>query len=439
MISSRVRDVIMHWSTRTLALAVAMGVAASPAVGQQSGRPNVVLIMTDDAGYGDFGSYGAPDVRTPNIDAIGREGVRLTDFYSNGATCTPTRAGLISGRYQQRFGLEAPLQAQGEADWVRGLPATGGSLPQLLKQSGYATALVGKWHLGWKDEFSPKAHGFDYFFGFKSAFVDYYQHTAGSNAPLRHDLFENEQPVEVSGYMTDLITQRSILFIEKNANRPFFIDVAYSAPHWPYQPPNRPSTAREDGRHLTALDTATSTRPDYIAMLERVDQGVGEILATLKRLGLEQNTLVIFTNDNGGEWLSRNAPLFHHKGTVWEGGIRVPALLKWPVRIPPNRVSRQVGITMDLAATILAATGSTVPSHARHEGIDLIPLIAGERPEMDRTLFWRIAGPRPQSAVRAGNWKLIMDGYRPLLFDLHADIGERVNVVGANTDLARRL
>jgi arylsulfatase A-like enzyme len=174
-------------------------------------------------------------------------------------------------------------------------------------------------------------------------------------------------------------------------------------------------------------------------MLERVDQGVGEILATLERLGLEQNTLVIFTNDNGGEWLSRNAPLFHHKGTVWEGGIRVPALLKWPGRIPPNRVSRQVGITMDLVATILAATGATVPVQAGHEGIDLIPLIAGNKPEVERTLFWRIVGPRPQSAVRAGNWKLLMDGNRPLLFDLQADVAERVNVIGANTDVARRL
>src|SRR5688572_25180397 len=190
-----------------LAFAVATAAPAFPIEAQASRRPNVVLIMTDDAGYGDFGSYGASDIRTSNIDAIGRAGVRLTDFYANGATCTPTRAGLISGRYQQRFGLEAPLQAQGQADWVRGLPATGGSLPPLLKQRGYTTALVGKWHLGWKEEFSPKAHGFDYFFGFKSAFVDYYQHTAGSNAPIRQDLFENEQPVEIRGYMTDLITQ----------------------------------------------------------------------------------------------------------------------------------------------------------------------------------------------------------------------------------------
>ena len=429
----------MRWSTCTLAVAAAFGVAASKIEAQSPARPNVVLIMTDDAGYGDFGSYGAPDVRTPNIDAIGREGVRLTDFYANGATCTPTRAGLISGRYQQRFGLEAPLGARDEADWVRGLPASGWSLPQLLKQSGYATALVGKWHLGWKDEFSPRAHGFDYFFGFKSGFTDYYQHTAGYAGPREKDLFENEQLVDAPGYVTDLITQRSIAFIEKSAGRPFFIDVAYNAPHWPYQPPDLPSTARDSGRHLTPFDSATSTRADYVAMLERVDQGVGEILRTLDRLGLRQNTLVIFTNDNGGEWLSRGGPLFHHKGSVWEGGIRVPTLVRWPARIPPNRVSRQAGITMDLTATILAVAGAAVPAEARHEGIDILPLIAGEKPEVDRTLFWRVAGPRPQSAVRSGKWKLVMDGNRPLLFDLSSDISERENVVGARSDVARRL
>lgn len=427
----------MRWSICILAVAAAVGVAASPIDAQAPPRPNVVLIMTDDAGYGDFGSYGAPDIRTPNIDAIGRDGVRLTDFYASGATCTPTRAGLISGRYQQRVGLEAPLGAGGPADGTRGLPTTGWSLPQLLKQTGYTTALVGKWHLGWKDEFSPKAHGFDYFFGFKSGFIDYYQHSAGGGAWAT--LLENEKPVEAPGYLTDLITQRSIAFIEKSAGRPFFIDVSYNAPHWPYQPPGRPSTARDDGRHLTPFDTATSTRADYIAMVERVDQGVGEILRTLDRLGLRQNTLVIFTNDNGGEWLSHGGPLFHHKGSVWEGGIRVPTLLQWPARIPPNRVSRQAGITMDLTATILAAAGATVPAEARHEGIDLMPLITGEKPEVERTLFWRVARPRPQSAVRSGNWKLVMDGNRPLLFDLSSDISERENVIGTRSDVARRL
>jgi arylsulfatase A-like enzyme len=402
-------------------------------------RPNVVLIITDDVGYGDVGSYGAPDIATPNIDSLARDGVRLTDFYANGPSCSPTRTGLISGRYQQRYGLEAPLGSQAQADWERGLPATGHSLPQLLKNNGYATALVGKWHLGWKDEFSPNQHGFDYFFGFKSGFVDYYRHTAGANAPLTDDLFENERPVQIEGYLTDLITERSVRFIERNAQRPFFIDVAYNAAHWPYQRPDMPSIARDQARHLGPFDEATSTRADYVAMFERVDRGVGEILATLDRLGLSESTLVIFTNDNGGEWLSRNAPLFHHKGTVWEGGIRVPALIRWPGRIPAGSVSAQVGMTMDLTASILAATGTRVPSEARPDGIDLLPVLEGRSPPIERTVFWRVVGARPQTAVRSGDWKLLMDGGRAFLFNLRDDIGERENLIGRRSDIARQL
>ena len=402
-------------------------------------RPNVVLIITDDVGYGDLGSYGAPDVKTPNLDKLAREGIRLTDFYANGATCTPTRTGLISGRYQQRYGLELPLGARPPADSERGLPATGRSLPQLLKNNGYATALIGQWHLGWKNEFSPTAHGFDYFFGFKSGYIDYYQHTTGTDAPVRADLFENDRPVEVAGYMTDLITERSVRFIEQNGGRPFFLDVSYNAAHWPYQRPDDPSIARDDGRHLGPFDDPTNTRADYVAMLERADQGIGRILAALDKAGLRQNTLVIFTNDNGGEWLSRNTPLFHHKGSVWEGGIRVPAILRWPGRIPAGRVSEQVGITMDLTATILAVTETPVPPDARLEGINLLPVLTARSPNIERTLFWRVTGARAQQAVRWREWKLIMDGGRPMLFNLKADIGERTNLIGQRAEIAQRL
>src|SRR5687767_13861596 len=286
----------MRYVAGALILLAVLG--ATPAAAQSAPRPNVVLIVTDDLGYADLGSYGAPDVKTPNIDRLAREGVRLTDFYANGATCTPTRTGLISGRYQQRFGLEQPLGAGGKADAERGLSPTGRSLPQLLKNNGYATALIGKWHLGWKSEFSPNAHGFDYFFGFKSGYVDYYQHTSGGNSPLNADLFENDRPVEVPGYMTDLITERSVRLIEQNSKRPFFIDVSYNAAHWPYQRPDEPSTARDHGRHLGPFDEPTGTRADYVAMLERADHGVGRILAALDKSGLRDNTIVIFTNDN---------------------------------------------------------------------------------------------------------------------------------------------
>jgi len=421
-------------------LAVVLGAAPLAARQPSPARPNVVLIITDDLGYGDLSSYGARDLHTPHIDGLARDGVRLTDFYANATLCTPTRAGLITGRYQQRVSpvMERALSGATSADAERGLPATGRSLPALLRANGYATALVGKWHLGYLPELSPNAHGFDYFWGIKSGYVDFYRHTDGAGRP---DLFENDQPVETQGYITDLITERAVRFIDDNASRPFFIDVSYNAPHWPYQRPDEPSVARNNARHLLPHDSATSTREDYVAMVERVDQGVGEILAALDRLGLASNTLVIFTNDNGGEWLSDNGPLFHRKWTLWEGGIRVPAILRWPGRIPAGRVSDQVGITMDLSATILAATGTPAPTGAvAFDGIDLLPILEGRAAEVERTLFWRTAvGNQVQRAVRSGDWKLIVDGNHVLLYDLRLDIGERNDIAAARPDVARRL
>ena len=426
-------------------LAAALLLITSSATGSQQSppdRPNVVLIMTDDAGYADTGSYGAPDIRTPNIDSLARDGVKLTDFYANAMSCTPTRAGLISGRYQQRYGIEFVLPAPGLPGSDRGLPPLAHSLPLLMKKNGYATALVGKWHLGYKHEFSPRAHGFDLFFGYKSAAIDYYTHftTRPSEGALfvsgQPDLWEDDALIEQDGYMTDLITRRTVEFINQNATRPFFIDVAFNAPHSPTQRPDNPV-------HNPAPGSAT--RADYAAVMERVDRGVGEILQTLRSRGLEQNTIVIFTNDNGGVGLSHSAPLFHRKFSAWEGGIRVPALIRWPGRIPAGTVSTQVGITMDLTASILAATATPVPSDARLEGINLFPILQRDAPEVERTLFWRTAGPSPvnmnQKAVRSGDWKLIFDGAvtRIFLFNVKADPGERQDWFARRQDIVQRL
>jgi arylsulfatase A-like enzyme len=426
-------------TTRLVISLVASFVATTPAWSQPTAapRPNVVLIITDDLGYGDLGVYGAPDVRTPNIDRLARDGVRFTDFYSNGPLCTPTRAALISGRYQQRYRLEQALGGTRTVSAEEGLPATGRSLPQLLKNRGYATGLFGKWHLGYKPAFSPRAHGFDSFFGFKSGYVDFYRHTAGDGQP---DLFEDDRPVTASGYMTDLITERAVDFVRQHAGRPFFLEVAYSAAHWPYQPPGRPSTARDNARHLMPYDEGTSTRADYVAMVESADRGVGRILRALDSVGVARNTMVIFTNDNGGEWLSRNAPFFHRKWTLWEGGIRVPLIVRWPSRVPPRRVTPQVGITMDLTTTVLAATEAVVPTEARLEGMNLLPLLEGRAPVAPRTLFWRTnTGGISQKAVRDGDWKMLLDGPAPLLFDLRRDLGERRDLAAERPDLARRL
>ena len=427
----------MRW-TAVFVTIVLLGAATSVAAQRRQPdpqRPNVVLIITDDVGYGDIGSYGAPDIKTPHIDRLAKEGVRLTDFYA-APQCTPTRAALMTGRYQQRVLLERALGTD-PAALDRGLTATGRSLPRLLKNNGYATGLIGKWHLGYKPEFGPNAHGFDYFFGFLAGFIDFYTHTRGDG---HADLFENTMPVHEDGYMTDLITARAVRFIEQRAAEPFFLEVAYNAAHWPFQPPDHFSKAADNGAFQGPADANPATRKDYIAMLERADAGVGQILGKLDALGLTRNTLVIFTNDNGGEWLSRNAPLFHRKDTLWEGGIRVPAIFRWPGRLPAGKTSVQPGITMDLTVSILAATNSAVPPEARLEGTNLLPILEGRASPVERTLFWRINVPtRQQRAVRKGEWKLLLDGDDLLLYNLRTDIGERTDLAGSRSDVVAQL
>jgi arylsulfatase A len=409
---------IRFLSILLVATAWTISVEAQRASDQSARKPNVVLIMMDDMGYGDLGSYGGRDVRTPNIDRLAREGVRLTDAYANGQVCTPTRAALISGRYPQRFGLERALTAA-PADSALGLPVMGTSLPALLKSNGYTTGLIGKWHLGFKREFSPRAHGFDEFFGFLAGAHDYYVGT----------VIQDTTRIPLAGYLTDEITKNALGFIERHATSPFFVEVAYNAVHWPFQPPDRPPTEAERmaPRPLVQMpdDSVPATRADYVRMLERADQGVGRILALLEQRGLAANTLVIFTNDNGGEWLSRNAPFFHRKGTLWEGGIRVPLILRWPARLPAGKTSPQVAATMDLTATMLAATGTNPPANYRPDGIDILPMLRGDAPVLDRNVFWRVLPPRQMRAVRSGSWKLLVDGPQVLLFDLSSDPGER--------------
>ncbi len=416
--------------------------ATTPATTPTSVRPNIVLILTDDVGYGDIGSYGSRDIRTPNIDRLARGGVRLTDFYAS-PQCTPTRAALISGRYPQRVSLERALSTAGPT-LETGLPANGSTLPQLLKNAGYRTGLVGKWHLGFLPEYSPNAHGFDYFYGFLAGYIDFYTHTRGIDG--LHDLNENGVAVSDTGYMTDLITSRAVRFIENNATTPFFLEVAYNAAHWPFQRPGHPTRAANNGRFQAPDDSIPATRADYIAMLEHADEGVGTIMATLKKRGLDKNTLVIFTNDNGGEWLSNNAPLFHRKDTLWEGGIRVPTIFWWPSVLPAGRSRHTPGITMDLTTTVLATAGAAIPGS--FEGRNLVPLLAGRTPAgrrdaaalAERPLFWRIdTGTRQQRAVRRGRWKLLVDDDDLLLFDLPRDVGERHDVAARHPAIVREL
>jgi arylsulfatase A-like enzyme len=425
--------------TRLACVLVALAFATPTA--QAPPRPNIVMVLMDDLGYGDVGSYGAPDVKTPNIDRLAREGVKVTDFYANHANCSPTRTAFITGRYQQRFGIESPLRP----DDLRYLQPSDTSLPRLLKKAGYATGLIGKWHLGAQAAAGPNRHGFDEFWGFRRAAVDYYTHnvvtiTAAKLDPPIHDLYHNEEPTTSSAYLTDDITRQAEAFIQQRAGRPFFLEVAYNATHWPYQRPDLPEGQRSWDHYRE-----TGTREDYVAMLERADQGIGRILDAVDRLNLAENTLVIFTSDNGGEWLSRNAPLFHRKNTLWEGGIRVPLLMRWPGRLKAG-TSTQVGITMDLTASILAAAGVTPPASHRPEGIDLVGLVQKGTP-LERTLFWRLpaapgaagAPALTQRAVRRGDWKYVDDRGQYLLFNLRTDPGERHDLAQLRPDLIREL
>jgi arylsulfatase A-like enzyme len=428
---------------RTLCLSCAFVALAFTAPSAQSPpRPNVVVFIMDDLGYGDVGSYGAPDARTPNIDRLAHEGVRFTDFYANHANCSPTRTAFITGRYQQRYGIESPLRY----DDSRHLPPSGTSLPRLLKNAGYATGLFGKWHLGAETSSGPNRHGFDEFWGFRRGAVDYYTHNVATTAAVKldapiHDLYHNEEPTTSTAYLTDDITRRAEAFIEQRAKGPFFVEVAYNATHWPFQRPDLP-----EGKRGWEHYRESGTRADYVAMLERADQGIGRILDALERLNLARNTLVIFTSDNGGEWLSRNAPLFHRKSTLWEGGIRVPLLLRWPARLQAGMTSPQVGITMDLTASILAAAGVQPPSSYRPEGVDLIALLQ-KGTIVERTLYWRMppvpgataTPPATQRAVRRGDWKYIDDRGQYFLFDLRTDPGERLDLAQQHGHRIREL
>ncbi len=423
-------------------------VTTAAAADIQATRPNIVFILIDDFGYADCGAYGAKDIRTPHIDRLAREGVKFTDFYANAPVCTPTRCGFITGRWQQRVGFEWAMgfsaesfRRQGNA-WVRepdihalGLPTTVPTLPKLLKSAGYATGAFGKWHLGYKDEYNPTRHGFDEYFGELLGHCDYYTHAYYDGT---YALRDGLAPVKAEGYLTDLINQRAVEFIRKHAREPFFLYVPHLAVHCPFQPPGRPLPS------VTKANMYDGDRRTYAAMVEKVDEGVGMILSELEGHGLAENTLVVLSSDNGGERFSDNSPLFHHKSTLWEGGIRVPCLMRWPAKLPQGKVASQVGITMDLSATFAAIAGAKPPADRPFDGVNLLPMLTGDQPEAPRTLCWRIDRTgRQQKAVRHGTWKYIQDGNVEMLFDLAHDIGERRDLAFAHpeifADLKRRL
>lgn len=403
-------------------------------------RPSIIFILIDDFGYADSGAYGARDIRTPHIDRLAREGVRFTDFYANAPVCTPTRCGFMTGRWQQRVGFEWAMGFSAESfrrqgkSWVPepdihalGLPTSIPTLPAMLRTAGYATGAFGKWHLGYRDEYNPTKHGFDEYFGELLGHCDYYNHAYYDGT---YALRDGLNPVKVEGYLTDLINQRAVQFVRQHAEKPFFLYVPHLAVHCPYQPPGRPSPS------VTKANMYDGDRQTYAAMVEKVDEGVGMLLAELEAQGRLDNTLIVFSSDNGGERYSDNSPLFHHKSTLWEGGIRVPCIMRWPARLPQNHVTSQVGITMDLTATFAAIAEVTPPADRPFDGISLLPVLTGQQPEQTRTLAWRIDRTgRQQKALRHGSWKYMQDGNVEMLFDLRTDVSERRDVAFQHADV----
>lgn len=423
----------------TLACLATTGFAAA-----ETRKPNIVFVLVDDMGYADAGCLGSTDAKTPHIDRLAREGVRFTDFYSNAPVCTPTRAAFITGRWQQRVGLEWAMGFTAEQKrrvgdrWVNepdklalGLPTTQPSIAKMLKQEGYATGCFGKWHLGFRPEFSANRHGFDEYWGVLLGHTDFYNYRYFDGT---YHLRYNEFPTKATGYLTDLITSHAVEFINRQGTKPFFLYVPYNAVHWPFQVPDKPDQV------LTEKNKYDGSRKDYLAMLERVDTGVGLLLAALEKHGVADDTLFIFSSDNGGERLSNNAPLFNHKTTLWEGGIRVPCLMRWPARLPKTQVTNQAAITMDLTATIAAAAGAKPPADKPLDGIDLLPILRGEKPELDRTFFWRVDRTgRRQKAVRQGTWKFMQDDMVEMLFDLKDDVSERRDLAYRHPEQLARL
>lgn len=411
------RNFVKLGSAATLSACLHEGALLRP----QAGRPNIVFILADDLGYADLSCYGRRDYTTPGIDALAAQGAQFLSAYASSPVCSPTRTALITGRYQYRLpvGLEEPLGAR-----EIGLPPEHPTLPSLLRQQGYQTALVGKWHMGRLPDYGPLRSGYDHFWGFRHGAIDYYSH----DGPWGHDLWDQDVPVEATGYLTDLLGERAVNMIDRFAGsgEPFMLSLHFSAPHWPWQ--GRDGEAESD--RLKSLGPRALLHWDggsmetYRHMVEAMDVQVGRVMAALDANGLRENTIVVFTSDNGGERFSDTWPFSGRKTELLEGGIRVPCILRWPERIAAGVEVAEPNITMDWVATLLAACGAEPDPDYPLDGVDLL---AGPGSAGERTLFWRYRH-LDQQACRQGRWKYLRIAGNSFLFDLDRDPMERANL-----------
>lgn len=400
--------------------------AAAAAHAADEKRPNILLIVADDLGYGELGFQGNDEIPTPHLDALAKNGVRFTSGYVSGTYCSPTRAALLTGRYQQRFGHEFN-PGRGEPGQKIGLSLEERTLADRLKQAGYATGIFGKWHLGNQPEFHPLKRGFDEYYGFLGGAHSYLKVGAGPNALLR-----GTEPVNDVDYTTDAFAREAVKFIENNREKPWFVYLPFNAVHGPLEAPEK---------YLAKFaHIQDPRRQKYAAMEAALDDAVGIVVAKLNELQLEENTLVFFVTDNGGPTkgnTSSNGPLRGFKGQVLEGGVRVPFVVQWKGKLPAGRTYDQPVIQLDIQPTALAAAGIETPADAKFDGVNLLPYLNGEKTEAPHeALYWRFG---QQRAVRSGDWKLVENAEGVKLFNLGNDIGEKNDLASEQPDKLKEL
>lgn len=428
------------WSIAALSLCLASGTAGHAADRPKAERPNIIILLADDLGYGDLGVQGDRQVATPNIDALAAKGVRLTDFYANHPVCSPSRAALLTGRYQHRMGFEFNSGAPRNTSPIFGLPPSELTIAQRLKAVGYATGMFGKWHVGFQPDRVPTSKGFDQFYGFLSGAHAYTPTSArgGDNSEGRGEgavgggrtMLRGASVEPMPAHTTEAFASEATAFIEANKTRPFFVYLPFNAVHAPMD-----TTSAYYGRFPGVAD---ETRRVHLAQLAALDDAVGKVVETVERNGLSRRTLIVFISDNGGptqQTTSSNGPLNGVKGLVLEGGIRVPGILRWDGQLPAGKVSGTVSMSFDITATALSAAG--VMPRTGLDGVDLRPFLTGARKDPAHSaLFWRSG---PQGAVRAGDWKLIRAGERRYLFDLAKDPGEHRDLAASQPERVKAL
>lgn len=418
-------------------MTLATGALASVSSAKATRKPNILFILADDLGFADLSCYGRREYQTPNLDRLAATGLRLTHGYSNSPVCSPTRVALITGRYQYRLraGLEEPIVRK---DAAVGLPPPHPTLPSLLRDNGYSTSLVGKWHMGWPPHYGPLKSGYDRFFGILPGAADYFTHGGdGVAVPADTSLMEGEVEIERAGYLTDLLAERAAAEMRAAAaaNRPFFISLHFTAPHWPWQGPGD-GNSRPQWKDLFHRDGGTLEK--YAELVTAMDSAIGRVLAQLDALGIAADTIVVFTSDNGGERFSDNWPFRGEKTDLLEGGIRVPLIVRWPRQLGSGRTLSQVMVSMDLLPTLLAAAGAKADERYEPDGANLLPVLAGAESLRERTIFWRYKGG-DQAAVRQASWKYLRRGDSESLFDLSSDPRERADLKEKAPEIFARL